>query len=270
MKSATSDRPDSLSSRRSLHYVNSKLKALSFEVVSRSELLNVTISLLNEGFSSVETVSRKVDGELKTSNQALLQHFQVSQSTIARVDASYRAIEQSFQESAKISTLLTKGAKTVGDHLAAMEEISEMTSILALNAAIEAARAGVAGRGFNVVASEIRKHAASTKLAIEKSDQEIDRLLKGIFDLVSRVESIGKEVVEGKRLLSQLLAGVESERSSMALVTQGIEQIGGVVRDQGGLKESLRRMIDQSAVSKQEIEKILLSLQSDISFLEES
>ena len=268
MNAPMTDQSTTLSSRRALHYVNSKLRALSFEVISRSELLNVTISLLNESFSSVETVSRTVDTELQSSNEALSHHFQRSQSTISQVEASYQAIEKSFQESAKISGQLTNGAKAVGEHLAVMEEISEMTSILSLNAAIEAARAGAAGRGFNVVATEIRKHAASTKEAIEKSDKEIDQLIRGIFDLAARVETVGKEVVQGKALLAQMLVGVEAERESMAQVSQGIGRIGGVVQDQVGLKETLRRMIEQSAVSKQEIEKILLSLQSDITFLE--
>ena len=257
-----------LASRRALHYVNSKLRALSFEVVSRSELLNVTISFLNESFLSVEKVSREVDGELQSSHHALNQQFEQSQTTIRDVETSFRAIESSFHESSKISEGLTKGARTVGEHLATMEEISEMTSILALNAAIEAARAGTSGRGFSVVASEIRKHAASTKAAIEKSDQEIDLLIQGIFQLASRIETIGKEVVQGKALLNQLLARVDEERQSMAQVSQGITRIGGVVEDQGGLKETLRRMIEQSSVSKKEIEKILLSLQSDIGFLE--
>jgi methyl-accepting chemotaxis protein len=261
---------ESLASRRALHYVNSKLKALSFEVVSRSELLNVTISLMSDGFTSVEKVSKQVDDELQASKDDLQRHFQQSQTTIQRVETSFQAIEKSYQESAKLSASLTRGAKAVGDQLVAMDEVSEMTNILALNAAIEAARAGMAGRGFSVVAGEIRKHAARTKEAIVKSESEIEGLVKGIYDLVARVDSIGKDVADGKVLLNQLLAGVDAERRSMASVTQGIQQIGGVVQDQGGLKATLRRMIEQSAVSKVEIEKILVSLQSDIAFLEKN
>jgi methyl-accepting chemotaxis protein len=265
---AAEAKPASLTGKRAFHYVNSKLKALAFEIVSRSELLNVTVNFLNASFSSIGAVSRKVDASLQASNAEYLKSFDSSRARIEGLEANFKSIAAAHAESAAMSEALTKGAKSVGANLAAMEDISEMTNILALNAAIEAARAGSAGRGFAVVASEIRKHAASTREAIERSDVEIDRLVKGIFALSERIEAIGRDVAEGKAMLAELLASSDDEKRSIGALQDGIKAIDEVVLDQRGIRESLERMIGQASVSKDEIEGMLLSLQSDIASLE--
>jgi methyl-accepting chemotaxis protein len=264
------DRPRPSGGASSLHYLDSKLKALVFEIVSRSELLNVTINYLKGNFDELSGVSDEVNGSLQRSSSDFLASFESSQERFASLDESFRSIEKAHGESFAMSESLTKSAKSVGENLAAMDDISEMTNILALNAAIEAARAGSAGRGFAVVASEIRKHAASTKAAIEKSNVEIDRLVKGIFELSGRIQEIGRDVAEGKKILGALLDEVQEERRIVEKVEEGIASIDSTVQGHEGIRASLERMIEQSAVSKDEIERMLLSLQSDVAALERS
>jgi methyl-accepting chemotaxis protein len=259
---------DSLAAKRSLHYLNSKLKAMSFEIVSRSELLNVTIGCLNDSFAGVGGVAKEVSTGLSADGARFMGSFEESEARIDALSENFAIIEKSFAESKAMGQTLAAGAKSVGANLAAMDDISEVTNILALNAAIEAARAGASGRGFAVVASEIRKHAASSKEAIGRSNVEIDKLVKGIFALAERIEVIGHEVAEGKRLLQELLDAVKEERSTLKSVDSGIESIGRAVAGQEGVRASLERMVDQSSVSKEEIERILLSYQSDIEAIE--
>jgi methyl-accepting chemotaxis protein len=261
-------RREGLAAKRSLHYLNEKLKALMFEIISRSELLNVTVSYLNANFTGISVMSERVNGSLQSSSAEFRKSFEDSRSRIDSLDSSFRSIEKAYAESFALSSELTKSANAVGANLEAMDDISEMTNILALNAAIEAARAGAAGRGFAVVASEIRKHAASTKEAIGKSDVEIDKLVKGIFELSGRIEAIGKDVAEGKALIQELLSSVKAERSTIEAVDSSVKSIGEAVRDQSSLRESLSRMIAESTVSKDEIERMLLSLQSDVEAME--
>jgi len=256
--------------KRSLHYVDSKLRAFMFEIISRSELLNVTVNYLNKNFSGISETSERVNGELQQNSAVFHKAFDASRAKIDALDSSFGSIEKAYSESRSMSNSLTEGAKAVGANLAAMDDISDMTNILALNAAIEAARAGQAGRGFSVVASEIRKHAASTKEAINKSGVEIDRLVKGIFELSARIDAIGRDVAEGKKALQELLASSQSERSSIEKVDAGVKSIDAAVKDQRALRASLERMIAQSSVSKEEIEMMLLSLASDVEAMEKA
>jgi len=247
---------DSPAAKRSLHYLNSKLKALIFEIVSRSELLNVTVSYLNENFKGISGITQDLNGTLQARRADFLKASIGSGSRLAAIDDNFKSIEKAYAESFSMSKELTKGAEAVGSNLAAMDDISEMTNILALNAAIEAARAGSAGRGFAVVASEIRKHAASTKV------------VKGIFALSERIEEIGRDVSDGKRMLQELLDAARDEQGAIEAVDAGIQSIDGAIRDQGSIRDSLERMIAQSAVSKDEIERMLLSFQSDLTAIE--
>ena len=77
-------------------------------------------------------------------------------------------IEKSVAESAKMVEKLGQNSKQIGKIVDAISAIADQTNLLALNAAIEAARAGEAGRGFSIVAEEVRKLASNSQESVEK------------------------------------------------------------------------------------------------------
>jgi len=266
---AAAPRGPSPAARRTLHYLGSKLRALTFEIVSRSELLNATIGYLDGSFSALGDASREVDSSLKRSEAAFAASSEELRARIASLGANLASIERAYADSVGLKTELTKGAESVGRNLVAMDDISETTNILALNAAIEAARAGAAGRGFAVVASEIRKHAASSKEAIGRSNLEIDRLIKGIFELSARMEAVGRGVEEAKAMIAELLEAERAETEALRSVEAGIASLEGALRGHDELRGSIGRMIAQSSVSRGEIERMLLAYQAELAAIEE-
>jgi methyl-accepting chemotaxis protein len=254
----------SRSTKRSLHYLNSKLKALIFEIVSRSELLSVTINYLNSNFSRISDVTRRVNLSLQASFRTFIQTFKESRTRIAAINENFTSIESVFDASFRLSEEFRVEAQKVNENLAMLNDITEMTNILALNAAIEAARAGASGRGFAVVAAEIRKHAASSKATIETSSVEINALVKKVFMFSERIASIRDDVAEGKKMLAELLEMVKQEQTIIDSMDAEVRSIDEVNLEHERIRESLERMIRQSAVSKEEIEKMLLAFQSDV------
>jgi methyl-accepting chemotaxis protein len=143
-----------------------------------------------------------------------------------------------------------------------------VTNILALNAAIEAARAGAAGKGFAVVASEIRKHAGTTKNAVDGISENIQVLIKNIQELSVKMEKVKTEVEEAKRSIHNLVSANTQEISLIESVNRDVVSLETAFQEYDGLKLTLNTMIEQSNVSKDDIEKMLIVYDNNIENVE--
>lgn len=252
----------------SLHYANSKLRALSFEIISRSELLGITVKSLDSSFSAMSGAAKEANESLQSTRGELVESFASARNRIGEIDRSFSSIEKAYASSREMGEAMKKSAAKVGADLATIDDVTETTTILALNASIEAARAGSAGKGFGVVASEIRKHAVYSQEALSRSGEEIKKLVDSVLALTEKVEAIGRDVEAGKAMLAELLSVVAMEQAAVDKVNSGLGSIDATLRDESGIADSLRSMVSQSAASKGEIERMLLSLQSDIASME--
>jgi len=135
-----------------------------------------------------------------------------------------RVIAESVGATAKKMDELGKSSDQIGRIIGVIDDIADQTNLLALNAAIEAARAGEQGRGFAVVADEVRKLAERTTSATK----EIAQMIKNIQDetrvAVAAMESGSKQVEEG--VSSTAKAG-----DSLRSIIQMSEQVGGMITE---------------------------------------
>ncbi|MCL2761658.1 MAG: methyl-accepting chemotaxis protein [Treponema sp.] len=250
--------------KRLFHYTNSKLKSLMFEIISRSELLNVTISYLDETFEPVSNHMKQGTGNFRDSASNFLQSVTKSQGDIETIDKGYSVIAGEFSETFQLTENLQKAARGVSENLASIEDITATTNILALNAAIEAARAGEAGRGFAVVAGEIRKHAATTKGAIDNISNYINMLLETIRTLSQKMGTVKKEVEITTEMVGNLVKANKYEISLIGSVNNNVTSLESSFEEYENIKKTLKNMIQQSSVSKEDIEKMLIVLQDNI------
>jgi hypothetical protein len=256
--------PDSCKTRRLFHYADSKLKSLIFEIISRSELLNITITYLNDSFGPVSDYMKQGTAAFKKSTGEFLESFTGSQADIGSIDKGFSAVDREFNESFLITESLRDEAKKASENLSAINNVTEVTNILALNAAIEAARAGAAGKGFAVVASEIRKHAASTKNAVDGISVNMQTLIKSIRDLSVKMEKVKTEVEGARRRMQNLVSANAQELSLINSVNRDVASLEATFQEYEGLKLTLNTMIEQSALSKDDIEKMLIVYSGNI------
>ncbi|MCI8359906.1 MAG: methyl-accepting chemotaxis protein [Clostridiales bacterium] len=159
----------------------------------------------------------------------------------AKMEQLVAATRNIDQSSSQIGTII----KTIGD-------IAFQTNILALNAAVEAARAGSAGKGFSVVADEVRTLAAKSAEAAQSTDSLINRSLEDVKTgaestelTVSTMQAINGCIQEIKTLMDEIAAASVRQSEMIALVENGIMDISRVVQTNSAAAE------ESASVSKE-------------------
>ncbi len=156
------------------------------------------------------------------------------------------------QESANTIQKLAKSSDQIGEIIGVIDDIADQTNLLALNAAIEAARAGEQGRGFAVVADEVRKLAERTI----KATKEITGMIKGIQDdtkgAVTSMEQGINEVQAGKELTDKAGNSLNSIAQFSQRVMDMIQQIATASEEQSAASEQISKNVENIAsVTKQ-------------------
>ena len=150
---------------------------------------------------------------------------------------------------------LGREAQGIGTIINVISDIADQTNLLALNAAIEAARAGEAGRGFAVVADEVRKLAEKTMLATKDVEQAITGIQAGTKTHVASVQAAATAIESASGLArrsGEALSGI------VALVTKASRQVANIAascEDQSAVSDEIGRAVDSiSAISQETAE----------------
>ncbi|MDR0557786.1 MAG: methyl-accepting chemotaxis protein [Treponema sp.] len=258
----------SLKMKRLVHYITGKFKIMVFEIIARSDLLNAAIASLHSAFNRVFDVMKRSNASFQKNAGVLVSVAKDNQQYIGSVDTNFAIIDKTFDDSFKLTDSLHSVAKVTGDNLSSIHNIAELTNILALNASIEAARAGSAGKGFAVVAHEIRKHAATTKDAIGTISENIKQLIVHIGSLSEKMNAMKQEVKEGKTLVQKIVALSEQENKALSAVKIDIASIDETFQEYEKIAEILHKTIEQSNVSKTDIEQMLVLFQDSMESIE--
>ena len=153
-------------------------------------------SAINEMSISVQEVASSTKDAAEVSEQAELQSSKGNNVVNETVQA-IQTLSESMQQTTSAIHELSKDSDEIGTVLDVIKGIAEQTNLLALNAAIEAARAGEQGRGFAVVADEVRTLAQRTQESTTEIQNVIERLQSGVKATVETMEASQKSVADG-------------------------------------------------------------------------
>jgi methyl-accepting chemotaxis protein len=199
----------------------SNVKGVVETVAGASTELQATANSMSEIVGgSVE----KASSVASATEQLTASVEEISQQSVRAMKIAGEAVIEAENSNAQVKSL-SEGAANIGNVVEMISDIAEQTNLLALNATIEAARAGEAGKGFAVVASEVKNLASQTSKATEQIAEQVESIQSATANAVTSIQGIGNTISEINDISTSISSAVEEQHAATQEVAQNISGV---------------------------------------------
>ncbi|RMG59954.1 MAG: methyl-accepting chemotaxis protein [Gammaproteobacteria bacterium] len=216
--------------------------ALDSAVERQHDEMSQVATAMNEMSATVQEVARNAS-EAANAAQLANEEAQGSQGIVSENKSSINALANEVHNTADHLAQLSSESENIVSMLNVIRGIAEQTNLLALNAAIEAARAGEQGRGFAVVADEVRTLAQRSQESTAEIEEVVNRLLARIQDAVSAMELGQTKASESVQHAEAVTQSLQRIQQAIATISDMNLQIASAAEEQGAVAEEINRNI---------------------------
>ncbi|MFO0752986.1 MAG: methyl-accepting chemotaxis protein [Thermodesulfovibrionales bacterium] len=254
---------------RSLREIVAQIHTVTGTVASSSAQLTVTVQQIARrvdeqsgraaqvATSSTEMSQTVIDIAKNASDIALsatdtLRTAQEGEKVVDKTVKEVQEIARTVSDSSQLITSLGSRSRQIGEIIGVIKDIADQTNLLALNAAIEAARAGEQGRGFAVVADEVRKLAERTAKATTEIGGMITAIQEETGKAVSGMEASLRKVEAGTSLSMEAGESLSAIVNRVGTLQSMVQQIAAATEEMSAVSEGISSDIEAIALLSQE------------------
>ncbi|GAB6107892.1 heme NO-binding domain-containing protein [Fusibacter bizertensis] len=232
-----------------------------------------SVSILSDNIEILNTISKR-ELEGKESLEAAVKQIEVSFDDLEMVSIKLKGVKDKFAEVNTQGTELSNKVSDIITIVSTVESIAEQTNLLALNASIEAARAGEMGRGFSVVAEEIRKLAEDSKHAVNTINSSLKFFTQGVNNMVQQVNDQFKELENGTQTMESVTVESKVASNRIKNVSSSISEISKQLSDETAKinkvfenMHTLAAIAEENSATSQEMSANVTNFSSEIASL---
>ncbi|MBC3362758.1 methyl-accepting chemotaxis protein [Pseudomonas sp. SWRI154] len=203
-----------------------------------------TVTAITEMSSTAESVAQNA-AETAAFTQRANEHADRSRVVVGEASNSVVALIDEVAIATRKVESMQQDAQRITEILGVIGAIAGQTNLLALNAAIEAARAGEQGRGFAVVADEVRALAARTQASTSEINEMLTRLTQGVSSSVSAMENTQASCQSAADATSRVNSGLDEMAGSVSQINSLSTQIATAAEQQSAVTEEINRSMVQ-------------------------
>lgn len=254
--------------------VSIAIEEISSGAQQQSSSMTDTANAIKDMDTAIAHIAENAQAVANTAKQTV-DVAQAGQQVLEKTIVSMKDIEKTVQSGADKIKLLGERTKEIDSIVQVISDIAEQTNLLALNAAIEAARAGEHGKGFAVVADEVRKLAERSNQSTRQISQLVEGIQKETLEAVTSMNDGTDKVVEGVKLventgteLKKIISTVNSTNEQIQSISAGVEQLVANSQDVMVSVEKVAEIIQNNTAATEEMAASSSEINSAVNVIE--